>query len=496
MAGYNAAVFLVTDNGESEAMSHRRVLSHILLGLAVILLLGATPARAADAKQPNILFILADDLGWGDLGCYGHPRIKTPNLDRLAKQGTLFTQFYVNGSVCSPSRTAFLTGHFPARHAIHGHLSTAQQNKDRGMPNWLDAKVTTLPALLKKAGYATAHIGKWHLGSGEDAPTPDCYGFTDYKTINSNSPGWDAKAQNDPHFRAKSAELFVDETISFIKASRHKPFYVNLWTLVPHAPLNPTEEQMKPYMQLGPSPLAPHKGAMQIYYASVTDLDTQIGRLLKELETLGVADNTLILFSSDNGPEDIHITNASHSGVGSAGPFRGRKRSLYEGGVRVPGIVRWPKQVPAGRVDDVSIVSGVDWLPTVCALAGVKLPKEYQGDGEDVSDILRGKERLRPKPLFWEWRFPIAGDTLNKSPMLAVRQHYWKLLFNPDRSRVELYNIRRDPSELTNLADKEKEAVEQLAEKALAWQKTLPKGPVNAAAGRNDYPWPEAKKNP
>ncbi len=458
---------------------------------AMVLPVSVHNARAADVKKPHIIFILADDLGWGDLGCYGHQRIKTPNLDRLAKEGTLFTQYYTNGSVCSPTRTGRMTGQYPARLSIHGHLATAQQNQDRGMPNWLDPKVTTLPALLKKHGYATAHFGKWHLGSGDGAPAPDAYGFDDHKAINANGPTWDKKDQADPYFRAKSTALFVDGTIRFLKAHRDQPCYVNLWTLVPHAPLNPTDEQMKPYERFGPGNPVPHRGATEIYYASVTDLDTQVGRLMAELDQLGLADNTLIIFSSDNGPEDIHINNASHSGVGSAGPFRGRKRSLYEGGVRVPFIVRWPKHVPADRVDDTSVITGVDLLPTLCRVADIKLPEDSPRDGEDISNALvHKKPHLRQKPIFWEWRFPIAGDTFHKSPMLAVREGQWKLLMNPDRSRVELYDIPRDPSELNNLADRNKEIVDRLAEKVLAWQKTLPKGPINPAAGKNDYPWP------
>ena len=151
---------------------------------------------------------------------------------------------------------------------------------------------------------------------------------------------------------------------------------MQLWTLVPHATLNPTEEQLAAYARLHPGgPKFPHRSAAEIFYASVTDLDTQIGRLLKRLDELGLADKTLILFSSDNGPEDIHIRNAGHSGVGSAGPFRGRKRSLYEGGVRVPFIVRWPGHVPAGRIDDTSVVAGCDFLPTLCKLAGAEIPQ-------------------------------------------------------------------------------------------------------------------------
>ncbi|MEO7652484.1 MAG: sulfatase-like hydrolase/transferase, partial [Bryobacteraceae bacterium] len=203
----------------------------------------ALPLSAQNTK-PNIIFILADDLGWGDLGCYGHASIKTPNLDRLAKQGTLFTQFYVNGSVCSPSRTAFMTGHYPARHQIHGHFAEARLNADRGMPNWLDPKAPFLARMLKQAGYATAHFGKWHLGSGKDAPDPGAYGFDTHKTTNSSGPGWGEK---DRLFRAKSSAAITDESIRFIEENRARPFFINYWSLVPHATLNPTDEQMKPY---------------------------------------------------------------------------------------------------------------------------------------------------------------------------------------------------------------------------------------------------------
>jgi N-acetylgalactosamine-6-sulfatase len=282
----------------------------------------------------------------------------------------------------------------------------------------------------------------------------------------------------------------VDETIRFIEANRDKPFYVNVWSLVPHAPLHPTDEQMKPYARLSPAPNIPYKGAMQIFYASVTDLDTQVGRLLAKLDELGLADSTVILFSSDNGPEDIHIANASHSGVGSAGPFRGRKRSLYEGGIRMPFIVRRPGHVPAGRIDNESVVTAVDFLPTLCNFVGIQPADPANLDGEDVGDILGGKSRSRTKPILWEWRFNIAGDVINRSPMLAIHDGDWKLLVNPDGSRKELYDIPRDPMQLNNQADRRPEIVGRLAEKVLAWQKTLPPGPVDPGAGRNDYPWP------
>ena len=441
-------------------------------------------------RRPNFVFIFADDLGWGDLGCYGNRQIMTPNLDELARKGTLFTQFYVNGSVCSPSRTAFMTGHYPARHGVHGHFATHQQNKARAMPNWLDPKVHTVTRLLRGAGYATGHFGKWHLGAGQGAPDPGEYGIDEHATMSSSGP--QLTGTDDPYFRAKSSAQIVDRTIAFIEKNRDKPFYVNAWTLVPHATLHPTDEQMEPYRRYAPGGV-PYKGAKQIYYASVTDLDRQIGRLIKKIDELGLGENTVIVFSSDNGPEDFDIRNAVHSGIGDAGPFRGRKRSLYEGGVRMPFIVRWAGHTPAGRVDDKSIVAGVDWLPTVCSLAGIKIPADLNPDGEDKSQAFLGRPRERAKPLMWEWRFRVFGDMAHKCPILAIREGKWKLLMNPDRSRVELYDIPKDPTELDNLADQNPEIVAKLSEKVLEWQKTLPPGPMDADAGSNAYPWPKNK---
>jgi N-acetylgalactosamine-6-sulfatase len=457
-----------------------------IAGLLMLSFAGTCFGQAAG--RPNVIFILADDLGWGDLGCYGHPQIRTPNLDRLAREGTLFTQFYVCGSVCSPSRCAFFTGQYPARHRIHGHYATPQQNEARGMSQFLDPAVPNVAALLKRVGYATAHVGKWHLGSNSGGPEPDKYGFDFVGTGERGGAGGPA---NDPYFRAKSTAIFVDETLKFIETNREKPFYVQLWTLVPHATLNPTEEQLAAYPRLQPGGKNfPHRSAAQIFNASVTDLDAQIGRLMTRLEELGLADKTLIAFSSDNGPEDIHILNAGHSGVGSAGAFRGRKRSLYEGGVRVPFIVRWPGHVPSGRIDDKSVVAGCDLLPTVCKLAGAEVPQDHALDGEDVSDVLMGASRPRKTALYWNWRFRIAGEVFHHSPMLAVRDGDFKLLMNPDGSRKELYDIPRDPTQLDNVADKHTELVARLSERLLDWNKTLPEGPTDPGAGKVNYAWP------
>jgi arylsulfatase A-like enzyme len=455
---------------------------------------GETKSRSdgppGGGKRPNFLFILADDLGWGDLSCYGHRELRTPNLDRLAAQGLRLTQFYVCSGVCSPSRTAFMTGQNPARFGIHGHLATHELNAKRGMPDWLDPRVPMLPRILKQAGYATGHFGKWHLGNGPGAPPPSEYGFEAYRAVNANADGWRENDDNG-YFRANSTQHIFDESLKFIEQHRDKPFYVQAWLLLPHAPLNPTPEQLQKFARFGPTDRLPYAGTKQIYYASVDAIDAQVGRLLAKLDELGVADNTIIVFSSDNGPEDITIGNAVHSGIGSPGPFRGRKRSLYEGGVRTPFIVRWPGVDGGGRVDNASVMAGVDFLPTVCAIAGVKLPQAMKLDGQDRSAVLRGTPTPRTTPLMWEWRFSVFNHIWNRSPILSIREGDYKLLMNPDRSRVELYDIPHDPTELNNLADRRPEIVEKLSERVLAWQKTLPPGPMDADAGRNAYPWPK-----
>ncbi|MCU0784285.1 MAG: sulfatase-like hydrolase/transferase, partial [Verrucomicrobia bacterium] len=371
------------------------------------MLLPPLAAFSAAQRKLNVIFILTDDQGWNDAHFAGHPYVKTPHLDRFASQSTWFRQFYVTATVCSPSRTAFMTSHSPARHFVHGHFATHAQNAARAMPDWLDPKVTTLPALLKTAGYATAHFGKWHLGSGPGAPPPADYGFDVSKTVNSNGPQLGDEAK-EPYFRAKSTALIVDETIAFIKAHKEQPFYANVWTLLPHAPLKPTPEQLAVYADLAPSAGDPAFGPwmqkylgnakdlrsqMQVFCASLTDLDTQLGRLFAALDEMGLADNTIVFYSSDNGAEDYRIGNASNAGVGNTGPLRARKRSMYEGGIRTFGLVRWLGHVPAGKRDETSVTGGVDFLPTICKLTGVTVPASLQPDGEDVSDIWLGKPR-------------------------------------------------------------------------------------------------------
>ena len=449
-------------------------------------------ASAAD-RRPNIIFLLTDDQGWGDAAAWGHPYYKTPNLDRLTRESRRFGQFYVANPVCSPSRTAFMTGCYPARFRVHGHFATHEQNEARAMPDWLDPKVMTITRQFKDAGYVTGHFGKWHLGSGEGAPEPGAYGIDDYVTLVSNGPQLrDKNAPPEEHWWGKSTGIIMGHALTFLRQNRDKPFYLNIWTLVPHAKLDPTPEQLAVYKDLNPRADHPAFGKwtqayygdaedlrsqMQVFAASITDLDTQIGRLLDTLKELGLEENTILFFSSDNGPEDYHIRNAANAGVGFAGPHRARKRSLYEGGLRQPLLVRWPGRIAPGVFDETSVVGSVDFLPTVCALTGVKLPDELKLDGEDVSDILlTGATRPRKGPLYWEWRSSVAGNPDFAPPPVSIRDGKWKLMTTVDRSRVELYDILADQAEMENVAAAHPEVVERLTRLALDWKATLPPG--------------------
>jgi len=449
-------------------------------------------AGAWASERPNFIFIFADDLGWGDLGCYGHPKLKTPHLDKMAEDGLLLTYFYVANPVCSPSRTAVMTGQYPARHRMHRHLTTIHKRQvSLNMPDFLDPNVTLLTKLMQTSGYKTGHFGKWHLGGTKDAPSPSAYGIDVHCTATSNDP-----KLNVP--RHQSTEKMVDEAIRFIKASKGNPFYVNVWTLVPHATLDTTEAQMAPYANLAPGRPAKERGfstPAQIYYGAVTDMDHHIGRLIRTIDELGLGKDTLIVFSSDNGPEDIEIRNAAQSGVGSPGPLRGRKRSLYDGGVRVPFIVRWKGHTPAASVDDTSIVSAVDLLPTFCSLAGIELPEGYRSDGQDMSRVFSGRPVERDRPLLWDWTATQSGYTFNKSPGLALRSGKWKFLMNPDGSRKELYDFEADPQcmELDNVAERYPDEVERFSKILREFKASIPKGVPSVSSGRNDYPMPRNK---
>jgi N-acetylgalactosamine-6-sulfatase len=427
---------------------------------------------AAAAPRPNIIFIFADDWGWGDLSCHGHPWLKTPNLDRLASEGTDFQQFNVLNPVCSPSRTAVMTGNYPARFSVHQHFAAPAQNHERNMPDWLDPKAPTLPRFLKQAGYRTAHFGKWHLTNRDTqgAPKPEAYGYDESAVFNGGAE-WPSA---DLHATAAN-------TVAFIKASKGSPFFINVWIHESHTPHVPTQESMERWKHLDEQ--------KQVYSAVITDGDNAVGTILDALKNEGLADNTLVMFSSDNGPEytaaragpqkrdkDANVTGYdTYYSIGSTGGLRGRKRSLFEGGVRVPFIVRWPGHTPAGAKNNTTVFTAVDLLPTLCAAAGVKLPADYHGDGENLLDVFNGKVRSRTRPIFWEW----LGTKTEPDywPRLAVRDGDWKLAMTDDAQRVELHQLIDDRAEAADVAKDHPDIVARLSKLALDWKATLPAKP-------------------
>ncbi len=453
---------------------------HIPLIAGLILLCAGTmqtrTAHAAD--KPNILFIFADDWGWGDLSCHGHPYVKTPNIDRLAKEGTDFHRFTVASGVCSPSRTAVMTGHFPARYNIDGHFAWVPSNAKRNMPDWLNPEAPLLTRFLQQAGYRTAHYGKWHLANDmiPDSPTPAAYGYDDYGAFNCSGE------QMPWHEDADRASTFIEKCVA-----EKKPFFINVWMHEPHTPFHTVPKYEWRFRDLD--------RVDQIYASVLSHADDRVGRLLETLDRLKIAENTLVIFSSDNGPAraakptqlSLQYDTATGAGwgigasKGITGGRRGYKSSLFEGGIGVPFIARWPGRIAAGRVDDASLISAVDLLPTFCELARCELPKHYVADGVSVVNVLQGEPlRKREKPLFWKFGspWPAPASRPNHWVSWAVVHGQWKLVANRDLTHVELFDIITDVNESNDLKETKPGVVGDLLAILKNWQASLPEKPT------------------
>jgi arylsulfatase A len=354
--------------------------------LLSLVLLSATSLSAA--SRPNLVTLLVDDLGYRDLGCYGGP-VKTPILDQLAAEGVRFTDFHSGAPSCSPSRATFLTGR---QHRRTGVYSVITERLHR--MHLLESE-TTIAELLRDNGYATAHFGKWHLGmpvNGRDNPTPADHGF-DYWFGLVNGPGPSHKnptqflrnGERVGEMKGYSCQLVVDEALTWLDEQRDgdEPFFLNLWFNEPHAPIAAPDEIVSQYGALGDQ--------AAIYSATIDNTDRAIGRLVAKLETLGELDNTIIIYSSDNGSYRQE----------RSGELRGKKGALFEGGHRVPGIVYWKDGIPGGRVED-EPAGSVDLLPTLCGLVGIDKPKGVNLDGSDLAPLLTQSGNFtRHQPLFW-----------------------------------------------------------------------------------------------
>jgi arylsulfatase A-like enzyme len=443
---------------------------------AAMLALSAAPSLAAD-NRPNLVLILADDLGVGDLSCYGG-KTRTPQLDRMAAEGIRFTRYYSASPICSPSRCGIITGQFPARWRITSFLQTRAGNRACGQDDFLDPAAPSLPRVLKSSGYRTAHVGKWHLGGGRDVDEPPNFAAYGYDvglgTWESPEPHPDLTAKDwiwsadDKVKRWDRTAWMVDQTLKFVEADANAPCFVNVWLDDPHTPWVPSAQDQ----QVGKGGRATGKGDSPERLEKVlTEVDRQMGRLLQAVRNRPSSRPTLVFFLSDNGPLPTF-------GRERTAGLRGSKLSLYEGGVRVPLIAWGPGFVPAGRINEKTVLAAVDLLPTCCALAGAKLPADYAGDGEDLSVALRGESPQRSQLVFWEYgrnpdsfAYPKGAD---RSPNVAVLERDWKLLVNADGAGAELYNVAADPREANDLASQMPDLAERLSRAALAWRKSLP----------------------
>jgi arylsulfatase A-like enzyme len=454
---------------------HARAISRCGFVWSMLFAMSLTTSAAAD--QPNVIVLLMDDFGWGDPSCYGNKMVQTPNMDRMAKEGVRFTQGYVASPICSPSRCGIITGNFPARWKITSYLQTKAGNRACDMADYLDPKAPSLPRILKESGYATAHIGKWHLGGGRDvtdAPKFREYGYElGLGTYESPEPAaplglkttpWGPQDKLEPQqvSRHERTKWMIDQTLGFMKKNAGKPCFVNLWLDDTHTPFVPSEEQIKAVK-------VPSDGEPKAKYKAVlAEADRQIGRLLDGLK----GTNTLVLFLGDNGASQPLARQRG-------GGLRGQKLSLYEGGIRVPMIAWWPGTTKAGVVNDTTVLASLDFVPTLATVCGAKLPNGYVPDGEDLTAAIKGETPTRKKSLFWEYgrnttSFSYPMDLKHRSPNVAVRDGQWKLLVNADGSGAELYDVVTDRNETKNRAADQPDITKRLTESALQWRTSLP----------------------
>ena len=438
-------------------------------GLAVLVALIFAPAISFAAQTPpNILLIYVDDLGYGDLASYGHPVLKTPNLDRLAREGLRLTSYYAPSALCSPSRAGLLTGRTPYRTGIQSWIP-----ENSGV--YLRDAEITLAEVLKNRGYSTALIGKWHLNSdlaAKDEPQPTDQGFDYFYGHNAFQIPTNRNPVN--IFRNKkalgvqrgyTAELYASEAISWLeRRDASQPFFLMLSTAEPHTTFENPDSYNEMYARYTDGKIVPiPSGEKEIprdklvargpgeYYANISFMDAQVGRLLAWLRDNKLEDDTVVVFTSDNGP----VTSSwlqwyEVNAYGSTGGYKGRKHFLHEGGIRVPAIIRFPGHTQPGSVSNVPVI-GTDWFITLAGIAGADFPQDRALDGVDILPVLSGG-KLAERDLFWSLSPPSAPQSASSSQLeFALRSGAWKMLFNRQRQPVELYNLAEDPLELINL---------------------------------------------
>ena len=463
----------ITNNfkGEPFVLNRRNFLK--ATGLCLLPLL-PNAAAAPGSKRTNIIFIMIDDLGWMDLHCQGNKRLDTPNIDRLAKQGMRFTDAYAAAPVCSPTRAANMTGISPARLGLTTHIPDRVSFAPKDAPlrsaetlDYLPLNHVTIAERLKDAGYATAFLGKWHLsgksgagGKGEQQYEPQWQGFD----INIGGCSYGGPPTYFDPYRIynipprKKGEYLPDrlgdEAAKFIRSSRDKPFFLALWNYTVHWPMEAPEDLVEKYKtRKGPGIKDPR------YAAMIEALDSSMGRLFELLDELELADNTLLIFTSDNG---------GFSGVADNRPLRDGKGTLYEGGIRVPLIVRWPGKISADTTCNVPVIS-TDFYPTILNAANLKPAPDIILDGENIMPLLTGRGRLIRKSIYFHYP-NYAWHGSNKLGG-AIRQGNYKLIERYQDNSVELYNLKDDLSEKNDLAAQMPKKAANMKTQLDAWLK-------------------------
>lgn len=412
--------------------------------------------------RPNILFILADDLGWADLSCYGRPDYQTPNLDRLARQGMRFTNAYSAAPVCTPTRVGFHTGRYPARlpvgleEPIHERKAlTPEELRTTGIP----AEHPTVSSLIKASGYSTALVGKWHVGylphfgplkCGFDDFYGNMSGAVDHFTHRDMTDSLDFFEGEVPVEKiGYMTELLTQRAEEYIRRPHKKPFYLSLHYTAPHWPWEgPKDVEFSRSMKYGPVGFRAG-GSLKVYAEMMKSLDTGIGRVLQALKATGLERNTLVIFTSDNGGERFSYH----------WPFSGQKMDLREGGVRVPAIVRWPGVTKAGTVVDQPVIT-MDWTATMIAAAGGKPDPKYPLDGEDVTPVLKGQRAIYDRTFFWR--------TYRQG---AARSGTWKYI-REDKKEL-LFDLQVDEREQANFADAHPQVLQRLRSEFDKWESTV-----------------------
>ena len=430
----------------------------VLIGLFILVV-----HAKAEPRPPNIVFILADDLGWMDLGCYGNRFNETPNIDRLASEGMRFTQFYAAAPVCSPTRASILSGKYPARLGltahIPGHWKPFERLAEPPTALGLSRSVDTIAEQLRSATYVTAHFGKWHLGGSRSGPTD--HGFKTAfvhggHTVPVPLLGKGAKSPR------RMAEYLTERAVEFLRANRDYPFFLQLCHFAVHIPLDTTPALERKYAQ---KPKVDGYSCNPLYAGLLEEMDASVGGILEALETLGLNTNTVVIFTSDNGGLEREV--GGWPGTCND-PLRDEKGSLYEGGLRVPLVVRWPGVVPGGVVTK-AIGSSVDFYQTIMELTGRFATGKAATDGVSLMPVLKGQTNAPARDAIY-WHYPHYHHS---RPASAVREGQWKAIEFFDTGKVELYNLDADLSETNDLSDELPHRARALQAKLEAWRRSV-----------------------